>query len=380
MNSIDTQTPLLRFFITYYSFIGTQYSLPSDWTNLGSLLRLLWNSTITSVVIYGLIWHDPFRMLVVFQLPCVDNPLYQRPLFSTFASVSFSYAYPFVYLLYPLFGMFYGRRILRQLDCVHFRRFYHSKKQAVVLFSAVLGVSHLSLVTVLLERHQIHRRPLDHWPTTTELIELTALYVVFQYIFWLLHLLHYYQWATYRILLGLKEKARKKTITEAEVLATVRSLATVNAALNRLLSPLIIIYVLFLVFNFIFIACLMTMCTPGIRNYMHLFTLTVYAYYISLLNGAVQRTVAEILARLLTGLAKEKCQIVLKRKDKKPEVEHLLLQRVDSRRVDVLECDRLYRGHFSVHVYQMTVVDIRFLFSTALFIVAYSVFIMQTSH
>lgn len=232
------KTALLRFFLTYYGLIGSKYALPKNvLTNKTSLLKLLWNVIVTSTVIYGLICHDPFRMKTIFLVPCVANSI-SRPLFSTFARFSFTYAYPFVYLIYPVIGLINGRRIRAQLDCEHFRNFYHSRRQAVVIFTFVFIVNHFFLLTVIVERYEIHRFLGSRWPTRTDLIEWTALYVAFQYIYWLLHVVHYYQWATHRILANLKLRIQTKIKsdidkeTETEVLTTIRSLATVNETLK----------------------------------------------------------------------------------------------------------------------------------------------------
>lgn len=295
-----------------------------------------------------------------------------KPLFMAFAHISTKYTFPGVYFFYSVYQHFYVHQVLRALDSDCFRQFYHCKKQARRIFVLITCINHASFLAILFERHRIHR--LTEWPSVQHWLGYFAMYVVFQYVYWLCMVLHYYQYATYRLLVQIQARitANRSSISMKQALEEIQLLATANQHLSQLLSPGFIMYFVFVLFNMTRIVCFALVCEPNFRLLLQLSSTCAYTIFIVWLNSKICRTLNHIFAKLKSDRA-QRCREALG--DKRRKICGPISQNHSIHFFDI----EVYAQCFLIKVFLLGTIDFRLLLQTVLFILVYVVFFTQTN-
>lgn len=316
----------------------------------------------------------------------------EKPLFTYFVHLGTKYTYPFLYLLKSVYFATNGHHIIRALDSQCFRRLYCPNRSKTIFLTFML-IIHFFVLLVMFDRGH-HLRQL---PPAQKYLGYLCLYVILNYLYWVLMIVHYYQYATYRSIKSIYQslvvcqdgnslRSADYFAAQQKALQQIKELALTNHKLNHLLSGPIIAMVVLNVFNMILVFTLALLCRPFIRLLMHMFCSSLYSKYIVWLNQETLRTVRQIFSMLRQQYEVKEHRLLMQlaRSDEEQtstfddQQMNMALDSIQSQRIRLHEID-LYFKYFAMRIYHIDVLDFQFIFQISLFILSYVVFFTQTN-
>lgn len=395
---MQIETPLLRFFTYFYLILGAQVSRPGLVPlRVQSLVRLGWRLAVTTFLVYGLYTLDCLKLQSVVRR--CTSPL-KQPLFYSFVLAGTKYTYPALFLFKFVYFTAYGRPLVLLLDAPCFRQAYARTSSSFqgcptpAIFAAYVIVPHLFFVWALFDRFG----HVNYQLTISKLLEYFCLYMVFNYLYWMQIVMHYFQnglrlqlLAVKRKLLLVKQKSKSPTISwsrqfalENEAIEEIKSLALISQKLNDLLNAPLLTTILLNIFNIILVFSLALICQPYFRPIVHMVFAYGYTKYLIWCNEQVRRMVRQIMTLLRIRNEQYEEQIVqnLEKNSKccsDSQIKRLkeLRSLVQSRRICLFEM-HLYEKLFAVKVYQIVGLNFHFVLHGGLFIISLVVFFCQT--
>ena len=336
-----------------------------DWANPFLVLNLIWNLAIDIIILYTLINYPIFQS----EIASCKNV---KPLFVYFAKLSLDYIHPICFSITIIYYFVFSQRLLRLLDSPCFMIIYNTKRQAIFILTGVIVSTHI--IYIILLANQLQYVSTLTFDLRIFLSQFSA-YIINIFQFSVCIILHYYQFATFKLLDNIYSKLSHKVlfIEEGEALKDVIELAILNHKLNHTMSIPIIAYGLMNAVHMTTAICFSMICAPNWSMISSSLSVWAYLIYIAWLNQQIKQLVKLILSKL-----RRNYQLNVDRKEytqlfemsAKYNSEMIRSSKTQHRALKIQQAD-LYEKYFSMRIFYFTLMGFPFFLKVALLIADY---------
>lgn len=326
-------------------------------SSLGNVLRCLWNLLIILSNIFTLCQLDPFEMSTA-RAHC--NTLKNKPLFIFVLNFCTGFFFPVISSGIALTFLLRGRRIMGILDREPLQGFYQNNRSANFLFGSISAVYQIVFASLLYYKLYFSRT--EMWKL---ILEVLTLYCINSYAFLIFFMLHYTQYGALGILKRIVkqlEKGKQRRIELAsEELAQIRtqldSISLINSQLCSTMASVLFVYIVPHVFNLVLAITVNIVCQQTLVLFLKWLFSFAYLYHLTTLNSAVLATYLHILELMKSQSLESQLN--------GPSTPHLQLP--------------FHYEDLSLRVFNLTVINRRFLLKLLLLVTCNVVFFTQTA-
>lgn len=357
--NIKIKSPLLRLFVLFYSFSGFQL-FPVKWTLCSSVANFLLNTLIIMGIAYKFIFEDPFLYLLQIK------DFTKMPFLHLLIEFNATLNYPITYFLMLTYYLIYMPSILKMLDSVLFLQSFtvsftkKPKSTAIFVIFCYKFFYLLSYYDIIAEYYQ-------KTSLFTFVFSWATLYLHFLIVTLPLALSHYIQLCTRQ---AIKSISELNCTNMRYICQEVKKVAELNSRLHRYNSGPLLLFLLSNTIDELSIICRLSVFKIRISPPTFFGGVFVYKLYLAYLSHQTVKFLREIVKRYKLNVTSNNLFY--------SNVFVTTFANPSHHTQSDLEYLLTFERQLSLNIYYFINFNFTFVFGLALFLLQYSVFLLQT--